>query len=222
MRAVALAFIAPLLAAGCGSSPTCEEAVDHGMKVTGLGGARYGGERASLVKQCKDAKWSEELRTCVKGATSRSSLDACERYQPKKSSIEAYDDYMKKSKKSEAELNLNALQKSLKVHYIEMAAFPTGSAPLTPAAPCCEHSPDRKCPPGMDQWYGNPIWDALDFSVDEPGYFQYSYESRDGQTAIARAVGDLDCDLTTVTFELRCEVQAGTPACTLTKPDRAD
>jgi hypothetical protein len=211
--------------AGCGGGPSCEDAVDNAMKQYGFGGSTYGAQRASAIKKCKDDSWSEPLRACVKSASSRNAVDECERLATKassKSSIEAYDDYMKKSKRSEAELNLGALQKSLKVAFIENAAFPTGSAPLTPATPCCEHSPDRKCPPAMDQWAGNPIWSALDFEIVEPSLFQYSYESTDGKVAIVKAVGDLDCDTTMSEYELRCEAPEGNPVCTVTKPDRPD
>ncbi|HUQ01599.1 MAG TPA: hypothetical protein VM261_03850 [Kofleriaceae bacterium] len=221
------AFLAALLAVpvaltGCGG-PSCEDAVDNAMKVYGFGGASYGSQRASAIKKCKDNSWSEPLRACVKNASSRNAVDECERLATKgKSSVEAYDDYMKKSKRSEAELNLNALQKSLKVTFIENAEFPRGTAPLTPATPCCEHSPDRKCPVSVSEWADNPVWSALDFELVEPSLFQYSYESTDGKVAIVKAVGDLDCDTTTSEYVLRCEAPDGNPSCTVTKPDRAD
>lgn len=223
MRPVLLASaLAAAAFTNCGG-PSCEEAVDNALKVYGFGGSSYGAQRASAIKKCKDDGWSEPLRTCVKNASSRQAVDECERLARKsKSSVEAYDDYMKKSKRSEAELNLDALQKSLKVVYIETAAFPVGSAPLTPSTPCCEHKPDYKCPAATAEWIDSPIWSALDFEVAEPGYYRYSYESTDGKVAVVKAVGDLDCDMTTAEFVLRCEAPDGNPSCTVTKPDRAD
>ncbi len=136
------------------------------------------------------------------------------------SSSDAKDEFMKKGKQSEAEMNLRSIEKSLKTHYVEMAAFPTGSAPLTPSAPCCETA-TKKCDNNPAQWADDPIWKALRFSVDEPHFYQYVYESN-GRTARATAVGDLDCDGTTVTYAVSCEVVDGNPICTQTKPDNRD
>jgi hypothetical protein len=63
------------------------------------------------------------------------------------------------------------------------------------------------------------VWKALDFQVDEPTLFQYSYSaSPDGQSFIAKAVGDLDCDGTFITYELRGTAMNGNPTLTLTAP----
>jgi hypothetical protein len=93
--------------------------------------------------------------------------------------------------------------------------------PLTPATSCCEH-PSWKCQPNPSDWSGVAVWDAIDFQVDEAGYFQYSYESTDGQTAIAKAVGDLDCDGLTSTYTLEASAPGGNPVFKLTKPVRMD
>ncbi len=132
----------------------------------------------------------------------------------------AKDDYLKKAKKSEAELHLTSISKSAKSYYVERAEFPAGNAPLTPATSCCQHV-DKKCPPDARQWQDVMLWNELDFSVDDPHYFRYSYQG-DGKTFVARAVGDLDCDGIEVTWEMRGEVVDGTPTSTLVKPTRPD
>src|SRR4051794_14706459 len=51
--------------------------------------------------------------------------------------IPAFMDYMKKGKRSEAELNLDAIKKSNKTTYVEKASYVTVDAPTTPGTTCC-------------------------------------------------------------------------------------
>jgi hypothetical protein len=63
------------------------------------------------------------------------------------------------------------------------------------------------------------VWAALDFQIDEPTLFQYSYSaSPDGQHFVAKAIGDLDCDGTFITYELAGSATNGAPSVTLTEP----
>jgi type II secretory pathway pseudopilin PulG len=129
--------------------------------------------------------------------------------------IPAFMDYMKKSKKTEASLMLNVIAKSVKMSATVDGALPKGRAPLSPAASCCK-SPDRKCN-APDAWK-HPVWQAIDFSLDEPHLFRYSYES-DGKTFTARAVGDLDCDDNEITYVLTGTIDAqGVVHTTLVEP----
>jgi hypothetical protein len=65
----------------------------------------------------------------------------------------------------------------------------------------------------------NPVWRELDFQISEPTLFQYSYRgSADGQSFVAKAIGDLDCDGVFITYELTGSVTNGTPSVTLTEP----
>lgn len=129
--------------------------------------------------------------------------------------IPAFLDYMKKSKRSESELELNKLGKNAKVAFIATSAFPIGDAPLTPAASCCTF-PNHKCPAVASDW-ATPVWQALDFEIDEPHLYQYRYHS-DGKTFDAYAIGDLDCDGVAATFTLHGDVTAGNPHVELTLP----
>jgi type IV pilus assembly protein PilA len=129
--------------------------------------------------------------------------------------IPAFMDYMKKSKKTEASLQLNKLGKSLRIYFITNAAFPQGDAPLTPAASCCA-GPNHKCPADPANWQ-QPIWQALDFQIDEPHMFQYRYHS-DGQTALVEAIGDLDCDGVQITYRMDMTAPAGNPSMMITEP----
>jgi len=129
--------------------------------------------------------------------------------------IPAFMDYMKRSKKTEAELQLDKIGARAKRAFHQTGAFPKGEAPLTPAAPCCGQ-PSNRCAAPPAAW-AQPVWRALDFSIDRPSLYQYSYES-DGKTFTAKAVGDLDCDTIMSTYELRGTVENGEPTVTLTMP----
>lgn len=129
--------------------------------------------------------------------------------------VPAFMDYMKKSKKTEASLQLNRLGKNLKVVYATTAELPKGETPLTPAESCC-YGPGAKCPVQSHSWR-EPIWQALDFEIDEPHLFQYRYRS-DGQSAVVEAHGDLDCDGNTIVYRLDLTTAGGNPMMTIAEP----
>lgn len=221
MRAIIGGLAAASLALGCGGSGnTCEDAIANAAKIYGFGGASYANMRKDAIQNCKDEKWSDQLRACAAAAKTRSDFDACEKYT-KEGRGDRKDQPVAEAKRTEAEINLDAIKKSLKVAFIENAAYPIASTPLTPPTSCC-NDPSRKCQPNPKDWMGNAAWDALDFEMTDAGYFQYSYESTDGQRAIATAVGDLDCDGNTITYTLEATATGGNPVFTLTKPERAD
>lgn len=125
--------------------------------------------------------------------------------------IPAFMKYIRRSKTSEASMNVRKLyDASVSYYESERAArdgtiiehqFPTSQA-LTPAASCCA-SVGEKCAPSPADW-DTQVWSALHFSVDDPHYYQYQYDSTGVASAAmftARAVGDLDCDNTLSTFE---------------------
>lgn len=128
--------------------------------------------------------------------------------------IPAFMDYTKRSKKTEASLQLNKLAKSAKRAFLESNAFPQGSTTLTPPQPCCGSAGGTNhCPAAPELFAKDPVWRALDFQIDEPTLFQYEYRgSSDGQSFVAHAVSDLDCDGVTITYELKGEQVNGRAA----------
>jgi prepilin-type N-terminal cleavage/methylation domain-containing protein len=133
--------------------------------------------------------------------------------------IPAFMDYMKRSKKSEAALQLNKIGKNNKRVYSETSSFVTTSAAAKPAKPggggCCG-GPNNKCAVVTD-WATVPAWASLDFQIDEPSYFYYTYTG--GTTTFAAtATGDLDCDNTEITYTLNGTATSGNPAVSLTEP----
>ncbi len=130
-------------------------------------------------------------------------------------------DYMQSSKRSEAMLNLNSIEKAAGAEYAENTTFPQAIQALTPAAACCAGA-GRKCAVVPGDWNGVAAWDMLKFEMTKPFYFQYSYSSAAPAAFTATAVGDLDCDNTTVTYTLTGDASTGSPTYDLAKPARAD
>ncbi len=131
--------------------------------------------------------------------------------------IPAFMDYMKKSKKTEASLQLNKIAKNSKVLFNTNATYSTLDEDLAPATKCCDET-GKKCPVAAATWTSNG-WRALDFQIDEPHLFQYSYtHSGNGAGFVARAVGDLDCDTTMITYTLNGTSPGGNASTTITEP----
>lgn len=214
-----LAVVISMVAAGCGgSADDCQRFVDKASPwfekmAQSSGGRSFGdAERKQVVEMCRKqpkTKASPEFK-CVLGAKDDAAVAACFE--------SAFKDYMGKAKQTEAALQLNKLAKYAKVYWAENSAFPTGKVGPSPATPCCD-GPGHKCPVG--DWGKDPAWQALDFQIDEPHQFQYTYES-DGQAAKATAIGDLDCDGTTITYTLDLTVANGAVEAKITKPTTED
>ena len=127
--------------------------------------------------------------------------------------IPAFMDYMKKSKKTEASLQLNKIMKNSKVYFNTNSSFVTSNGAPLPAA-CCA------CPNKFavsTAWPGDAGWSALDFQIDEPNLFTYTYTGGT-TTASATAQGDLDCDGTHITYSLALTSPGGAPAAVITEP----
>jgi len=170
------------------------------------------GAKGNLFEGCrKDPRFKDDPRfKCVLAASGEAAVSEC--------MTKAFGDYMGKAKRTEAQLQLNKLGKSAKMYFVEQAGFPVGKAGPTPAEPCCS-GPNHKCaavPP--EQWAANEVWNKLDFTIDEPTLFQYSYEC-DGKTVSGTAVGDLDCDGTMMTYKLEMSADAsGAPTMNIIEP----
>jgi type IV pilus assembly protein PilA len=125
--------------------------------------------------------------------------------------IPAFMRYMNKAKSTEAEQFIKKIQDGAIQYYHRptqpglapvQKQFPNATVGPTPAAtaPC----PIDKFTPAPALWSGNVTWQALNFSVDDPHYYGYTYEITDAIRGpfTARATGDLDCDTVVATFEI--------------------
>ncbi|HWE30881.1 MAG TPA: pilin, partial [Polyangia bacterium] len=132
--------------------------------------------------------------------------------------IPAFMKYIRRSKTVEATMNVRKLFDS-SVSYFEaehadltgnalakqfptsVLATPGGAAPSA-TKPCCGNTGD-KCVPAPTN-FTSPTWSALNFSVDDPFYFVYQYDSAGTETSAnfkAWAFGNLDCDSINSTYE---------------------
>ena len=169
-------------------------------------------DAVKFVADCREHRGKPEnkddaLMNCVLETTDDDKIKACW--------SAAFGDYNKKSKQVEAAVQLDRLGKNLKVYYVTNDTFPVGKSGPTPAKGCCEQ-PGARCAV-TDAWTKDKVWQALEFQIDEPNLFQYSYES-DGKRATVMAVGDLDCDSTMITYKLEAGVDNGVPGIRLTEP----
>ena len=112
---------------------------------------------------------------------------------------------------SEAQLALHNLEKRAKMAFVEKAEYPKGKVGPSPSVACCE----KGCGPSPAAW-SDSVWKELEFTIDEPTHFQYSYES-DGKTFTATAVGGSDC-AAPMTLTLTGTTEAGNPTTTITGP----
>ncbi len=128
--------------------------------------------------------------------------------------IPAFVKYIRRSKTSEATVNVRKLFDS-SVAYFEAQhsnrdgtllprQFPSTAAKTPGAvASACDAGTSRKISPVAAAWR-EATWQALNFSVDDPHYYVYSYDSTGTGTDsafTARASGDLDCNAAESTFE---------------------
>ncbi len=129
--------------------------------------------------------------------------------------IPAFMKYIRRSKTSEATMNVRKLFDSSVSYYQEEHAdragailarqFPVtqGLTPGDPSDEACDAGNSKKAAPDAAVWR-TPTWQALNFSVDDPHYYMYGYESGGIGAAAwftAKANGDLDCNGTDSTFE---------------------
>lgn len=129
--------------------------------------------------------------------------------------IPAFLQYQMKAKRPEAVLQLKRLERNIKLAHATNGALPKGKVELTPAASCCESNGTCNDP----AVWKDPVWQALDFSIDDPHRFRYAYEST-GKTFTAKAVADLDCDGTEIQYTMVGTVDAqGEIQTTLVEPD---
>jgi len=206
--AIALGLLAVV---GCKKGDDCEQVfgkMSSAMK-------EVAGMKDKFLDQCRkdhDKFVADPAMKCIIDASGDDAVRACLK--------KSFEDYGSKSKATEAALQLNKLGKNLKVAAVTNNAFPKGKAKTLPAAAsgdtCCGGD-KGKCAVSTE-WANDPVWKELDFQIDEPSLYRYSYESTDGQTFTATAVGDTDCDGKLATYTLTGKIEGGAATTNLVKP----
>lgn len=105
----------------------------------------------------------------------------------------------------EAEELLGVIADKVEQHVAVTGRVPTTAAAKSPPVSCCEQG--GQCKPDPDTWSA-PGWKELEFSIDDPYRYQYEYiPDPSGQSAVVRAVGNLDCDDQPSLYELHLAVK---------------
>jgi len=105
----------------------------------------------------------------------------------------------------EADQLLDVIADRVAARVATTGKVPPTAAPPTPRPSCCEQG--GTCSYDAQAWNA-PGWRELEFSVD--GTYRYTYEyvpDPSVTSAIARAIGDLDCDGTASTYEVKLTVK---------------
>lgn len=114
-----------------------------------------------------------------------------------------------RSKTVEATMNVRRLYDA-SVSYFDSASYPEFPASVGPTPPLSQLGPDLM-EPDPTLW-DHPTWRALGFSVDEPSYYSYQYESAGsgwGARGAVTAFGDINGDGELEVFVRTLEIQPG-------------
>ncbi len=116
--------------------------------------------------------------------------------------IPAFIEYMNKGKKTEANLQLRAIETKVKTFRTEKGRVPVAAAakPGTYVAADCTYTKEAQ-----SAWELEAGWKEMGFHVDETSRYQYSWDG----ASVANAVGDLDCDTTPTTQSLTLTLSEG-------------
>jgi hypothetical protein len=113
-----------------------------------------------------------------------------------------------KNQAQEAEDLLTVLADSVAQTVVLTGKVPPTAAGPTPVPSCCDHDGTCAADPGL---WSTPGWRALQFSVDGPFRYTYQYvPDPGGLSATLRATGDLDCDGTAASYEVKLTVVGAT------------
>lgn len=128
--------------------------------------------------------------------------------------VTAFDDYVKKAKKSEAQLQLRSIEVKTKSFHMEKMRLPKSAAAM-PSGPA------RDCvfPRQPQSAWEAAGWGEIGFHVDEDSRCQYTWTSS-GNSGVAQARCDFDCDGVDEIHELRLESVEGMLRATYTDPPR--
>ncbi len=214
-RYLALALLLVACSKKAPAGDECQRVVDKTFPIIaemakGVGKEMKAEDKAKMLDKCRVSLKEghrDPAMDCVLSAADEAAVRVCIK--------QGMGSYAAKSKALEAKMMIKRLERELKAKVAETGEYPAGKTALTPATPCCQ-MPDQICKPSSSDW-SVPVWQSLDFAVEDPSHFQYSYDS-DGKTVTAVATGDMQCDGHAETFTLTGKIENGTAVLELTEP----
>ncbi|HEY5923648.1 MAG TPA: hypothetical protein VIV11_18330 [Kofleriaceae bacterium] len=118
--------------------------------------------------------------------------------------------------KTQAVRDLEHVARGLTAVIRREGAPPRGDVFPTPAIGCCARIGHR-----CRGSHSDTMLERLDINVEHTSYFQLAYQS-DGVKVVVKAVGDLDCDGTTITYTLEGTAQGGELRYKIVEPTNPD
>lgn len=106
--------------------------------------------------------------------------------------VSAFDDYTTKARRSEADLQLNRIERQIKVYQIEKGELPA-STKRTPDQPACTQGGSKQRVTAAEWRAGG--WSAIDVAIDDRLSCQYEWTKDSATKGHITAYCDLDCDL---------------------------
>src|ERR1044071_9447389 len=87
--------------------------------------------------------------------------------------IPSYTRFVGKGKKTEANLALDMMMKNLRVYHLKFSDMPPSSLNQMPTATACSTGTGKTPLTPQSVWQTDPGFAALEFHIDEPGFYQY-------------------------------------------------
>jgi hypothetical protein len=147
--------------------------------------------------------------------------------------IPKFLEWIKRGKSSEVGLQLNKIVKANERNYGETSSFVIPNGATLPGGGgagnnCCGGKGGingvagatviNKCTGDAASFTDGAGWQALEFAVDEAGYYQYTYTGG-AKAATALGQGDVDCDGTSANYTMKFSLTAqGNPVSNLVGP----
>jgi type IV pilus assembly protein PilA len=123
--------------------------------------------------------------------------------------IPAFIEYMNKGKKTEANLNLNQMEKKIKSYQIEHGVVPASGAEMPGVAGSqCAAGVDKIPKAAQSLWLAG--WKDMGFHIDEDSIYAYSWVQTGPTTGGSGfAKGDVNCNGNLETWEMTMGVSEG-------------
>jgi len=108
--------------------------------------------------------------------------------------IPTYVFYVRKTKSVESHLAIDKFMQNLRVYYSIKGDMPPSSNGWMPTVSACTSGTGKTPATPSSTWFTDPAFQALQFHIDEPGYFQYLWVKDSPTEGTLFAQADLDCD----------------------------